>query len=188
MNTERKLQSDATPRENHDLKEALDRVPTSFRLASWLKNSLIILSEKTGLTVAKIIEVAIMEYLRNKGMTLVSEPEKVNDGIIEQLAKLNPTQIYKLLTIHLRRVNDSFDVGADIGITLDGKGFKYYNSKALSEIFISYFKVKKLAIPSVEQLVKDAAEGYTIPWIGFHRKLIKMTDAELKDVLLAVAK
>ena len=170
-----------------DMKKEMERVPTSFRIAAWIKSTLILMAEKTGVPLGNIVEVAIMEYLRKRDIVLPDESEKDKDGRLEQLMKLKPAQIYKLLNIHLRRVNDSLDFRSDTGIDSNAQGFQYYNSVALLDIFRMYFNKKKLEMPSLELLVKDAALGYKVPAFGIP-KLIKMSDEELKEVLLAVAK
>lgn len=170
-----------------DFKKEMERVTTSFRIAAWIKSTLILLAEKTGVPLGNIVEVAVMEYLRKRDIVLPDESEKDKDGRLEQLMKLKPMQIYKLLTIHLRRVNDSLDFRSDTGIDSNAQGFQYYNSVALLDIFRMYFNKKKLEMPSLELLVKDAALGYKVPAFGIP-KLIKMSDEELKEILLVVAK
>lgn len=170
-----------------DFKKEMERITTSFRIAAWIKSTLILLAEKTGVPLGNIVEVATIEYLRKRDIVLPDESEKDKDGMLEQLQKLKPAQIYKLLTIHLRRLNDSLDFRSDTGIDSNAKGFQYYNSVALLDIFGVYFKKNKLDIPSMEILVKHAAIGYKIAAFG-GPKLIKMSDEELKEILLAVAK
>lgn len=170
-----------------DLKKEMERVTTSFRIAAWIKSTLILLAEKTGVPLGNIVEVATIEYLRKRDIVLPNESEKDKEGMLEQLKKLKPAQLYKLLTIHLRRVNDSFDFRSDTGIDSNTKGFQYYNSVALLDIFHMYFKKKNLEIPSIELLIKDAALGYKVPAFG-GPKLVSISDEELKEILLVVAK
>lgn len=170
------------------LKEELQRNNVSFRLAARLKMLLVELSEKTGVTVANIVEAAVTDYLNSRNLILSQTlVDKGKDEIWATLEKLSPKQIYILLTIHLRRVNDDFDFLSDTGISAEAAGFMYYNSTALLEIFKTYFKTKKLPVPGIEQLAKNAALGYKVPAFGIP-KLIKMSDEELKEILLVIAK
>lgn len=186
-NEEKTQDTNAVIKSAIDLKKEMERVTTSFRIAAWIKSTLILLAEKTGVPLGNIVEVATIEYLRKRDIVLPDESEKDKDGILEQLTKLKPPQLYKLLTIHLRRVNDSFDFRSDTGIDSNAKGFQYYSSVALLDIFRMYFTKKKLELPIIELLVNDAAIGYKIAAFG-GPKLVKMTDEELKEILLAVAK
>lgn len=170
------------------LKEELQRNNLSFRLAARLKMMLVELSEKTGVTVSNIVEAAVTDYLNSRNLMLSqAEANKGKDEIWVELEKLSPKQIYMLLNIHLRRVNDDFNFSSDTGISAEAAGFMYYNSTALLEIFKAYFKIKKLPVPGIEQLTKDAALGYKVPAFGIP-KLIKMSDEELKEILLVITK
>lgn len=111
-----------------DLKKEMELVTTSFRIAAWIKSTLILLAEKTGVPLGNIVEVATIEYLRKRDIVLPNESKKNKDGMLEQLMKLKPAQLYKLLTIYLRRLNDSLHFRSDTGIDSTAKGFQYYNS------------------------------------------------------------
>lgn len=186
MNKEENLKLDLVDAIN--LKEELRRTSVSFRLAARHKMMLVELSEKTGVTVANIVEAAITDYLNSRNFILSpADANKGKEEIWDQLKKLGPKQIYRLLTIHLRRTNDSHNFESDTGINTEASGFIYYNSAALIEIFKAYFKTKKLSVPRVELLIKDASEGYKIAAFGSPR-LVKMQDEELKQILLALNK
>lgn len=194
MTDAKKSQGDIITQNTSNSKEIsheqdLKRVPFRFRIAAKWILVLSAISEKTGQKLSNIVETIVTDSLCERGTLLESlaiELETVKPDILSLLEKLNPVQIYKLLSIYVKVLDEKIDFGTETSISPESKSFRYLDSRALLNVFRKFFIEKKLKLPTLEELVKTAGNGYKEIAAFGRLNSEKMSDPELKEILLAI--